>query len=263
MPGTNKLYSQVFYNMLISPLQEIKAQINQDIYDGLILQVMSIETKLEVNDWHPFPAYQSLLNKLQIKQKVSQLFGPLINLQAGINVENNKTSILRTLAILESLAHVLNILDVAYTDPKKTAAKVIYNTGKKLGIFGATPSQTYDCNLNLRFSERSNVQTQEIPATSFYDEFITIFNNFSDERLRDICQRLFATMEKVENNDSTAAALKADEQNLFTLGYIERFITLSNAYKELFKAEYEKLNQPAELEESTEICVALDTAFNN
>jgi hypothetical protein len=268
----NKLYSQVFYNMLISPLAEIKDLVEQGNYNDAKFQALIMLPKLEVNDWHPFPAYQNFLTRLQIKEQVSQLFVKLADLTDGKDIEANKTFVVKTLLILNAYAHFLNLLDNAYTDSKKTVATILHNTGKELGIFGKVPTQTYDCNLNLRFVSPSNTQTQAIPATLAYDEIIAACP-VDNARLGNFCQTLFATMDEIakdngedddndeiEKNDTTAAKLKGDEQDMFKLGFIERLITISNTYKKEFKELTAEFNASGN---QLEPCPAVYKALND
>lgn len=240
----SQLLAQPFYNMLIEPLDEIEEQINKNSYQEALENVINMTIKLDETGWQPFPIYQSLLTKLQVKVYVKILFRILVDLKQNINIEKNKNNSLDYISSLKAFSHILNMLDVAFNDTNQTKYKIIYNMGKALGFFNEKPTQTYDCSFNLQYTNKNDQLTTGVPATKTYFDLVNCINNVTDLQLRNLSRVIFSTMDEVEKHDNIAELAKGEEKNYLILGHIERMINLSNLYKEQFRILREELNKP-------------------
>ena len=227
-----KLYSN-FYNKLISPLDKINEQIIAGDYQSAIIETIKMRNKIENQAWSPFPAYQSLLTKLQIDNHMEILSLSLQLLDKG---QDYKTDALKKIATLKSLSHVFNMVDITYHDSERNN-DIIFNYAVRNGLVRSrTITGDFDCKNNMRFFTDNEARPKEIPVNPDYIKLVELFNTLArSSRLETFCQNLFSTMDKIEKEDSIVAALKSDEENFYVLGNIEWAITISNSYKELFQ----------------------------
>ena len=259
-----QLCSYAFYNMLIKPLNELKTEITTAQYQNAFETMLTIETQLgNTADWNRFPTYSALSNKLRLNQVALILCKMTLNLKQGKNIEQTKSQILKIIPMLESAAHLLNMLDATYNDPEKTKIDIVRNTAKHMGLFVEIPIHGYDCYGNHQFINQSNTKQQKIPANSDYPILIDLLNSFATPRLQKITLALFSNMETIEKESEQARSLKSVDDNMFTQGYIERLITLSNEYKIKFKAlSQASSNGEAEDGNCEEFCNLLNSGLS-
>lgn len=262
----NKLYSHVFYNLLIEPLNKIKLNVEAGDYTTALLSAFNMANNLNITDWHPFPSYQRLSTRFLLEYFARLLkneIATILNIKKDKKTtseegkkevavsEEDKKKVLTIIFVLESRAHLLNLLETTYSDPEKTKAKILYNTGKTLGLFRDTPKQTYDCHANLQFSSQKTVKQPDLPATETYISLVSILESLNDDRLQTITTLLFLNMETIEKDSAIDKKIKSSEKNIFALGRIEWMIDCSNAYKLEFKTLLEQPNQSDDSEDTT------------
>lgn len=255
------LLSQPFYNVLLSRLLELSTQLSNSQFRYMSMTLYVLNIKLDCDDWAPFPDYQTLLAKLNIKQDVMQLRQLALSHYHGEQTDTTATKALITK--LTAHAHLLNFIETNYEDETalaRTKLNLLTNAGTTLGLVFKEMQIANDCH------GRKQVNTVPITANNTttptpiaYTEIMTLLNSFRDERLQAFTQTLFNDLQEIKKSEShedaedspRMQALKGCESNLFTLGEIEHLITLSNTYKAEFQALVTAEN--AEVESTPEL----------
>lgn len=231
--------SQVFNNMFIETMDDVKAQIANGNYTDALLAISTLQSNITLEDWLPFPDYKKVLQKMNLSEEIDQiqfilvrkLNNPAMNLDERFNESINR---------LTAYAHMLNFIECSYSNPEITKLAIIISSASMFGIPLQVSQMTSNCGDQTNYVERKNLTTPQQSRTEEYVNILYLFqDSVADDKLRMFLLNSFSKLE--ESPTASFENLSIEEPNLFIKGYMENVFELFKKYKQ----EYQELkNQP-------------------
>jgi|JI10StandDraft_1071094.scaffolds.fasta_scaffold41001_3 hypothetical protein len=241
------LLGQVFYNSLIQPLTAILTGLESNAEKTEILLSLSvIQQRLAVDDWSPFPGYQLLCEKLNLRKKIEDIYVKTLVIYDPSTLEKTiAEQSKQEISDLITFSHFLNFLD-SIANPNKAKNEILRS-------FSHTPGSE-------QLVEVTTNQGQNIPLSFFrtpppenpgLKRVMEIIKIMSDKELENFCKNSFCdTKNGSEISSETCETLKSKcKNNLFLLGHAEFFIGAMNVYKQEFATNIS--NETARINEAS------------
>jgi hypothetical protein len=224
--------------------------------------------------WAPFPDYQTLIKKLDIRQTADNLNLTLscLVLPSKKFPENEVLSIAK--AILPKLiayAHLLNCMDLFYQDIKSKVKKLAHFVAEKFPeaanmleennedgknketiqdlLSYAKSAENYDIHTSYKQvtdcdgdSQWKNVDTKPPVKRTIYTMLIAICNTYKDEELQKFTEKLFANFDSI-NPESVYENTDLSKINIFDNKHVlQKFVIEQiNNYKKAYLSFIESL----------------------
>lgn len=226
----NPLMAQVFYNMLIEPLTEVQQGLQSQRTNNqeIIMRLLAIKQKLEVNDWHPFPHYHPLKKELKLEEKVDGILIAFVRNSAPIKSE---------IESLMSLAHLLSFIDMlAKPDHLREGS---LNPSELFKFFSGYKEflSIPNCRGQMSYSVNEKIEAENFPLSERYSRVIKIVNLLLEKgNLEAICADLFKNPEcDTEISESAQKEIRSlFQDNLFDQATANEFIKEARSYKKEF-----------------------------
>jgi hypothetical protein len=239
------VYTSTFYENLIIPLENIEDFINQLIQS----QKSSDEKNINKNfsdtrsmshwlsnpDFKPFPHYQAIIEKLDIKYQMNSLSTYILLLNKpdkaksfGLPNELTKEETFEYIKIildnLNAHAHLLNCIELIHK------AEIIKNKTVNTSFYW-----TYSCNGNSKLVKFKH----ESPKINIYTRFINIILNniYNTEELQNLVIKIFSNFNPLALK-SIYEEIDFNKTNIFDNKYtLQQFvIKVTNEYKKEYQS---------------------------